>query len=218
MESALEDQICAIIWVVMLSILNFPRAAVLLIKKYPLTTPSKHDQPCNMTTAMNVHDTLRNVVSPGHDRKDSNTKWHESICHRSCFQSWHNTLCFQASHGISLFCSGLPNTEAILRDELGRRGIIYECIRFAHNVAERLGQCQRATCWICFGAGRTFCSFPHIMILCPKLNIIQLNARCLGMINVYTYIYSYIYIHVCMCKYIKEIEMIEQLSGADSAA
>ena len=144
MESALEDQICAIIWVVMLSILNFPRAAVLLIKKYPLTTPSKHDQPCNMTTAMNVHDTLRNVVSPGHDRKDSNTKWHESICHRSCFQSWHNTLCFQASHGISLFCSGLPNTEAILRDELGRRGIIYECIRFAHNVAERLGQCQRA--------------------------------------------------------------------------
>ena len=66
------------------------------------------------------------------------------------------------------------------------------------------------------------------MILCPKLNIIQLNARCLGMINVYTYIYiysyiyvyiyMYIYIHVCMCKYIKEIEMIEQLSGADSAA
>ena len=56
------------------------------------------------------------------------------------------------------------------------------------------------------------------MILCPKLNIIQLNARCLGMINVYTYIYSYIYMHVCMCKYIKEIEMIEQLSGADSAA
>ena len=28
----------------------------------------------------------------------------------------------------------------------------------------------------------------------------------------------YIYMHVCMCKYIKEIEMIEQLSGADSAA
>jgi hypothetical protein len=58
------------------------------------------------------------------------------------------------------------------------------------------------------------------MILCPKLNIIQLNARCLGMINVYTYIYIviYIYMHVCMCKYIKEIEMIEQLSGADSAA
>ena len=37
-------------------------------------------------------------------------------------------------------------------------------------------------------------------------------------IHVYIYIVILIYMHVCMCKYIKEIEMIEQLSGADSAA
>lgn len=83
MESALEDQICAIIWVDMLSILNFPRAAVLLIKKYPLTTPSKNDQPCNMTTATPNDTNLFAFTVPASSNLGIIP---------------YDTLCFQASH------------------------------------------------------------------------------------------------------------------------